>query len=78
MTNAKVKEPFEFQAKVTSVKPESRRIWIEIDYGGEGFRFSIPLKAVEFEVEPGMKLIVEGINFGPGLDMRILRFKQML
>jgi hypothetical protein len=73
---ANVNETLQFPAKVMSVNPESKRIQIEVDYGGEGFRFTVPANALDFEVEPGMGLIVEGVDFGPGLDMRILRFKR--
>ena len=76
MGRARASSAFEFPAKVTAVNPQSRRVEVELCFGEEGHRLSVPLNAMDFEVDQGTELIVDGVDFGSGLDMRILRFRK--
>jgi hypothetical protein len=76
MGQARASSAFGFPAKVTAVNPQSRRVEVELSLGEEGHRLSVPMSAMDFEVDQGMELIVDGVDFGTGLDMRILRFRR--
>ena len=74
MANANGNNVSEYPAKVRAVDSASGRVEIEVGGEGEGYRMTIPANALDFEVEPGKELVVEGI--GSGEEMRIIRFRR--
>lgn len=70
--------PFAIAAQVEDVNMENMRAEIKIDHSGKEFCISVPLHDLGFEIRPGSRLVVEGIDYGPGLDLRIFRIGSVL